>query len=77
MFKEVDEKGACRTGKQIPVLTIPGVSPRHCPALVVVLGSLQGQRCVTTGRPLMTPGAEEEVGFSAATGDLYNRIEHK
>ena len=51
MIEEVDDKGSCRTGKRIHALPIPDVPPNHRPALVVVLVSLQGGRCVKTGRP--------------------------
>ena len=51
MTEEVDDEGACRTGKRIPAHPIPGVPSSHCPALVIVVVSLQGWRYVTTGRP--------------------------
>ena len=52
MTEEVDDEGACRTGKQIPALPIPGVPPSHCPTPAVVLVGLSevGWRYVTTGR---------------------------
>ena len=49
MTKEVDDKGACRTGKLIPVLPIPSVPPSHCltPDIVLVGLSEVGQQYVT------------------------------
>ena len=77
-IEEVDDEGACRTSKRILVLPILGVPPIH--QLAPFCCSWQSTGVAVRDNGTATdeaPGAEEETGCSAMTGDLHNRMEDK